>query len=53
MKVYVCYEYYFDFCNEFKSVVKIVDTEAKALEWVDAFTPTENECRFYQECDVE
>ena len=34
MTIYICYEVNFNYCNEFQHVVKVVDSEEKALEWV-------------------
>lgn len=34
MKVFLCYECYYDCCDEFRSLAKIVDSEEKALKWV-------------------
>lgn len=40
MKVYLCYECYYDAFGDYKiSVVKVVDSEAKATQWVDDFKP--------------
>lgn len=53
MKVYLCYECYYDFCDTWESVVKVLDCEVKALVWKEEFEPTEREWRKYQEMEVE
>ena len=53
MKVYLCYNCYYNYCDEFNSVVKIVDCEEKALIWKEEFKATETEWREYEEREVE
>ncbi len=52
-KVYVCYECYYDYCDTWKDVVKIVDNEEKAKQWKAEFKSTETDWREYQEMTVE
>lgn len=53
MKVWIGYECYYNFCDEWKSVAKVFDNEVKALVWKDEFKPTETEWRTYEEVEVE
>jgi hypothetical protein len=53
MKVWIGYQCYFNYCDEFKSAVKVFDDEVKALIWKEEFEDTESEYRNYQEMDVE
>lgn len=53
MKVYLCIEVYYNYCDEFQYVVKVVDDEVKALVWKEDFTPTDTEWRNYTEYDLE
>ena len=53
MKVWIGYQCYFNYCDEFKSAVKVFDDEVKALIWKEEFEDTEFEYRNYQEMDVE
>lgn len=52
--IFICYEYYFDGCNEWKQVSKVFDDEAKALVWKEDGDTTSNvEWRDYTEMEVE
>lgn len=53
MTIYICYEVNFNYCNEFQHVVKVVDSEEKALEWVSEVEPAETEWREYECFKVE
>jgi len=53
MKVWIGYQCYFNYCDEFKSAMKVFDNEVKALIWKEEFEDTESEYRNYQEMDVE
>lgn len=53
MKVYVCYECYYDYCDEFETAVKIFDDEVKAIIWKEEIVHTETEWRRYSEMAVE
>ena len=57
MKVFLCYECYYDCCDEFRSLAKIVDSEEKALEWVlewkRGLDENETQCRTFEQKDVE
>lgn len=53
MKVYIGCECYWDYCNEFRSVVKVFDCEEKALIWKEEFKSTETEYRTYHAMEVE
>lgn len=53
MKIWIGYEVYYNYCDEFRSVVKIFDDEAKALIWKEEFEATETDWRTYEEHEVE
>jgi hypothetical protein len=53
MKVWIGYQCYFNYCDEFRHAVKVFDDEVKALIWKEEFEDTECEYRNYQEMDVE
>lgn len=52
-KVYLCYQCYYNYCDEFRNVVKVVADEVAALLWVEEFKATETEYRNYVEYVVE
>jgi CRISPR/Cas system-associated protein Cas5 (RAMP superfamily) len=45
MIVYACFEVYFDYCNQYDSLHKIVASEQDAKDWVAEFVPTKTEWR--------
>ena len=57
MKVFLCYECYYNYCDEFRSLAKIVDSEEKALEWVlewkRGLDENETQCRTFEQKEVE
>lgn len=53
MKVYIGYECYYNWCDVFKTLVKVFDDEVKALIWKEEFAAHEQEWREYEEKDVE
>ena len=53
MKIYIGYECYYNYCDEFRTAVKVFDSEAKALLWKDEIEGTETDYRTYEEFDVE
>jgi hypothetical protein len=54
MKVWIGYECYYNECDEWRSVAKVFDDEAKALVWVEDFKPEHpNTYREYAEIEVE
>ena len=53
MKVYIGYECYYNYCDEFRSVVKVFDCEVKALLWKEESETTETDYRTYEEFEVE
>lgn len=53
MKVYIGYECYYNYCDEFRTAVKVFDCEVKALLWKEEVEPTETDYRAYEEMDVE
>lgn len=53
MKVYIGYECYYNYCDEFRTVVKVFDCEVKALLWKEEADPTETDYRTYEEMEVE
>lgn len=53
MKVYIGYECYYDYCNEWRTAVKVFDDEVKALVWKEDFKKTKFEWRSYEEFTVE
>lgn len=52
MKVYLCCEYNYDYCNEYHNVVLVVDDEVKALIWKEEKEYTDTEWRDYVEMEV-
>lgn len=50
--VYVCYEEYYDYCNVWKTIVKIVSDKDAAELWVLDFESTETEWRSFEEHEV-
>lgn len=53
MKVYIGYECYYNYCDEWRYAVKVFDDECKALVWKEEFKPTDTEWRSYTEFEVE
>jgi hypothetical protein len=55
MKVYLGYECYYDYdyCEIWRSVIKVFDDEVKALVWKEEGKSTEQEWREYEEMEVE
>lgn len=53
MKVYLCYECHYDYCDVFRTLSKVVDDEAKALVWKEDFIGNDNEWREYEEKELE
>ena len=53
MTVWIGYEVYYNYCDEWHSVVKVFDDEIKALIWKEEFKSTETEWRTYQEFKIE
>jgi hypothetical protein len=51
--VYLGYECYYDYCEIWRSTVKVFDCEVKALIWKEDFKDTETEWREYEEFKVE
>ncbi len=52
MYVWIGFEVYYDYCNEYRSVAEVFDDEAKALVWKEEVAPTEFEWRTYQRFEV-
>jgi len=52
MKVYCCYEHYYDNCEVWDNLVRIFDSESKALDWKNEIIPTDKEWREYLEWEV-
>lgn len=55
MKVYLCYDNYYDFCDVWPSLQKIVSDEIEAMIWEEQ-DPSENKekwWRSYEEWEVE
>ncbi len=53
MKVWIGYECYYNYCDEFHTAVKVFDDETKAFVWKEEFKSTETEWRSYEEFVVE
>jgi hypothetical protein len=53
MKVWIGYEVYYDYCNRWRSAVKVFDDEDKAWAWKEEGPSTEFEWRSYEEFEVE
>jgi hypothetical protein len=53
MKVWIGYQCYYNFCDEFCTAVKVFDDEVKALIWKEEVADTETDYRNYVEFDVE
>lgn len=53
MQVYVCYQCYYNYCDVFETVVKIVDDEVKALVWREEVDDTDTDFRSYIAMTVE
>lgn len=53
MKVWIGYDVYYDYCNEWRSAVKVFDDEVKALIWKEEGPSTEIEWRTFEEFEVE
>lgn len=53
MKVYLGYDCYYNYCDEWKTVVKVFDCEVKALLWTEEVEPKETDYRSYEEMEVE
>jgi hypothetical protein len=53
MKVYIGYECNYDYCDVWRSAVKVFDDEVKALIWKEDFKDTATEWRSFEEFEVE
>jgi hypothetical protein len=53
MKVWIGYNVYYNYCDEWRSAVKVFDDEVKALIWKEEGPFTECEWRSYEEFEVE
>ena len=53
MKVYICYECYYNYCDVFRTIVKVVDDEVKALIWKEEAEATDRVWREYEEKELE
>ena len=53
MKVYLGIEVFYNGCDQHETVVKVFDSEAKALVWRDEFTSNVQEWCEYREMEVE
>ena len=53
MKVWIGYECHYNYCDEFRSAVKVFDDEVKALVWQEEIEATEFDYRAYEEHEVE
>jgi hypothetical protein len=53
MYVYIGFEVYYDYCNQYETVAKVFDDEVKALVWVDEIKHTDTEWRTYRKVLVE
>jgi hypothetical protein len=53
MKVWIGYQCYYDYCNEWRDAVKVFDDEVKALIWKEEVADTQTEYRNYTEFTVE
>ena len=53
MKVYLGKQCYNNYCEVFKTVVKVFDDEVKALIWKEDFVETETESREYEAMELE
>jgi len=53
MKVYLGIEVFYNGCDQFETVTKVFDNEAKALLWRDEFKSNVQEWREYKEVNVE
>jgi hypothetical protein len=52
VKVYLALQCYFNYCDEFETVVCVFDCEVKALLWKEEVAPTETEWREYREFEL-
>jgi hypothetical protein len=53
MKVYVGYQCYYDYCNEWRDAVKIFSSQEKALKWQNEFKRTKCEWHAIEEFELE
>lgn len=53
MRVYICYECYYNSCDVFKTLTRVFDDEVKALVWKEEFASTKRDWREYEEVEVE
>jgi hypothetical protein len=53
MKVWIGYECYYVYSNQWRSAVKVFDDEVKALIWKEDFEATKFEWRSYEQFEVE
>ncbi len=53
MKVFLCMEHSYNYCDEWHWVEKVVDTELKAYEWQERYIATDTNWRSYKEVEVE
>ena len=50
VKVFICYQCYYNFCDCFKTITKVFLNEIDAMNWVTELDPNETEWREY--CDM-
>ena len=53
MKVYLCYETYYDYVEQWERIVKVVSDERKAIQWLAEFETTDQQWRSYEGVEVE
>ena len=53
MQVWIGYECYYNYCDEFRHAAKVFDDEVKALIWKEEVVDTETEYRTYEQFKVE
>ena len=53
MRVFICYNCFYDYRETFETAVKAFDTIEKADAWVKAFEATETQWRTFKGMDLE
>lgn len=48
-KLYICFDVYYDYCNEYERFAWVTDSEAQAKYWVASFDDNDTEWRTYYE----
>ena len=53
MTVWIGYQVYYNYADQFDTVVKVFDSEEKAIAWKSEFKETRTDWREYEKMEIE